>query len=56
MSRIRAPLANSISTAPGVVGSASIAPGPGAIATGENTGVAGTASQSSCRHRNNWLT
>src|SRR5579863_3070117 len=55
MSRIRAPLANSISTAPGVARAAA-APGPGAIATGENTGAPGAASQSCWRHRNNWLT
>src|SRR5260370_26851832 len=39
MSRIRAPAANSISMAPGVAGSASVAPGPGEIATGANTGT-----------------
>src|ERR1700681_4495117 len=38
--RIRAPVANSISIAPGVIGSAG-APGPGAIATGANTATAG---------------
>src|SRR5713226_5279681 len=52
--RIRAPVANSTSIAPGVVGSAVAAPGPGAIATGENTAAAGAAPQSCCRHRNNW--
>jgi hypothetical protein len=40
MSRIRAPLANSISTAPGV-GSPGVAPGPPTTATGENACAAG---------------
>src|SRR5580704_1656869 len=54
--RIRAPLANSISTATGVAGDANVASGPCAIATAANAGAVRTRSQSSCRQRNNWLT
>jgi DDE superfamily endonuclease len=48
VSRIRAPLANSISTAPGAVDGAGATPGPGTIATGENPGAPGAASKSCC--------
>jgi hypothetical protein len=48
-SRIRAPVANSISIA-------GDAPGTGATTTGENADAADAAPHNCCRHRHNWLT
>jgi hypothetical protein len=53
VSRIRPPVANSISTAPGSDRDATAAPSAGAIATGENTGAEPVRLQSACRHQNN---